>query len=111
MGSQLSGVAWYTREHYGDIRALMDDGHILPSTFDEWLECAERVVDRIERAGASVARITLIPDDFALWCRLQGFRRDAEARCEFVRRAAREGRDGLWTPARWRPPNVGRPSA
>lgn len=107
MGKRASGVAWYTREHYEEIRALMVDGHLLPSTFDEWLECAERVVARIERSGMVASKVAVLSHDFDLWCRLQGYQRDAEARCEFVRLAVREGRGALWTPIRRRPPEGG----
>ncbi len=43
--SVVVGVPWYTRQNYRRILEIMEDAHLLPSTFDKWLHAAEEVIE------------------------------------------------------------------
>lgn len=77
------GIAWYRREDYERIRAIMDDRDKLPATFDEWLQAAEELERNLERAGHIVERVYIDPDAFAEWCRLRRLDIDSQARMRF----------------------------
>jgi hypothetical protein len=96
MGNRASAIAWFTRDSYERVLNVMDDADMLPSTFDEWLICAKRVVERLEEAGHTALRIIIEPRSFEQWCRFQGFACDAEARGEYVRRFSERGWQDLW---------------
>lgn len=76
-GVRRIGVSWYKREQYGAIRALMTDGGNLPSTYDAWLQAAERLLSRV---GSRGMRAVIDADEFRAWCRAQRIRPNSDAR-------------------------------
>jgi hypothetical protein len=92
------GIAWYARQDYRRIVEIMDDADQLPGTFDQWLKRAEATEREMKRAGHTVARTMIKPDEFAAWCRAKGLSLDGKARSqwssEFVARVERGGTRG-----------------
>jgi len=43
MRVQIAGIPWYRREEYEEILTVMEDAHLLPTTFDAWLKKAKQV--------------------------------------------------------------------
>ena len=90
MMNAVIGVPWFKRDQYQRIQEVMADAHLLPSTFDKWLDRAEDLIKDIRRLGSRPLRVHIDPDVFAEWCRLQDCRPDGKARLEFARVIAEE---------------------
>ena len=80
----IAGVAWYRREDWLQIVAVMDDGDKLPATYEKWLYRAENTVKTFERQGVIVYRVEIDPGTFPAWCKSHGLNVDAKARMEFA---------------------------
>ena len=77
---RAAGIAWYRRENYARVLAVMADAHVLPRRFDEWLEQAQRAEQRFVAQGWVVHRIDLDPNEFLAWCTRHNIDADAKAR-------------------------------
>ena len=64
MQFQAIGIAWYTRENYLQLKAIMVDGHVLTDTFDDWHRSAEQARKRYIAQGVIVVRADLDPQMF-----------------------------------------------
>ena len=65
---RIVAIAWYERETYEEIRALMDDGEVLPETYEAWLGQAFAVVTAETSRGSIVIKAGILPDAFIDWC-------------------------------------------
>ncbi len=81
---QATGMVWYRAEDFGEIKALMEDGHLLHRTHAEWKNAAEQGEKSFGATGGRVYRATLIPADFRLWCNARGLKLNAHARNQFA---------------------------
>ena len=73
-------VGWFERNDYPHVLDVMEDGHHLPKSFDEWEKHTKAGEDMLEAKGRSVIRTTIKPDAFVSWAHEHGFRADAAAR-------------------------------
>jgi len=77
-------IAWYHRDDYAKIKVLMDDGEVLPESYDAWLRQVESIV-RIEQSrGSSVLKAVILPDAFVAWCKATSQRPNVDARTRHV---------------------------
>ena len=77
------GIGWYEREDYPRILKVMEDGHTLPRTYDDFLKRAELGERALKSQGHVVVRAVIKSDDFVIWCRDRGLKVDSEARKRF----------------------------
>lgn len=84
------GIAWYSLEHYAEIKAMMEDGHKLPATYTLWRLQAEQAERKLRREGALVVRAHLTPDAFRHHCGQFGKHFDAEGRTHFASWVAKQ---------------------
>jgi hypothetical protein len=82
------GLAWYRRQDYPRILQVMEDADKLFATYDHWQKSAERTERELKRAGHIVVRAVIDPDEFVVWCRMQGLNVDAKARTRWANEAA-----------------------
>lgn len=87
---RVVGMAWYRREDYGRIRAMMVDRDRLAATYEGWLLSAEQVAREVERSGVTVERVLIVPDAFGAWCAAEGLACDGAARARFANPPARD---------------------
>jgi hypothetical protein len=83
-------LPWYYRHEYAELLALFSDPERMPSTFDAWLEHAERLEKQLIGAGFAVARIWIRPARFAAWCKERNAAPDQRARLSFANEVVRE---------------------
>lgn len=83
------GVAWYTRQNYARVLAVMEDAHLLPDTFDAWLYKAEKLLKDVVREGGVPIKAHIDPETFVAWCRARGLNVDANARRNYCADFAR----------------------
>ena len=88
MQIQATGIAWYRREDYPRILAIMSDAQKLPTTFEEWRTQANRTERHIQKSGMSVVRAHIDPDKFLAWCVANGLAPNAAARMQFASETA-----------------------
>jgi hypothetical protein len=63
--------AWFRREDYDAVRALLADDSI-SGTFEQWLEQETERVREAEAAGVVVHKVIIDPQQFANYCRSIG---------------------------------------
>jgi hypothetical protein len=54
------GVSWFREEDYAAIRRISEDGHKMPSKWEDWLKAAEKMEKEALQSGKVVERITSI---------------------------------------------------
>lgn len=84
MPVRAMGMAWYRRQDYRRILAIMTDADLLPPTYDKWLGKAERYERQEIAKGMMIIRVIIDPDEFAAWCAASGLNIDAKARMNFA---------------------------
>lgn len=84
--SQLKaiGIPWDKEEDYEHLKTIFDDHQNLPSTFQDWLNKAQNLADRIKSQGCIVEKVYIDPNTFPQWCRGRGLDINGQARIEFV---------------------------
>ena len=85
----VSALPWYDRRDYPALLKLFSDPHMVPATYDAWLNRAEQTESQLEKAGFAVARIWIRPVHFAAWCRERNVSPDQRARLTFANETAR----------------------
>ena len=88
--SQTLALPWYARSDYPALLALFSDANKLPTTYDAWLERAERIECQFQKAGFSVSKTWIRPIPFAAWCDERNISPDQVARLIFVNEAVRD---------------------
>lgn len=78
------GIAWYARDTYLQTKAAMDDGHVLPDTFDEWERKAQQIRKQYLAQGVMVVPANIELDAFTTWCRANGRNLDAQGRMDYA---------------------------
>jgi hypothetical protein len=84
------GLAWYRREDYPGIRAMMADPHTLAPSYNQWLMAAENNERVAQEAGLHVVRVMLTPDGFAAWCAARNLEPASGARSRWVQEAVHD---------------------
>lgn len=84
MPIRCAGMAWYEASSYEQVKAIMEDGHKLPSTFKDFLRQAESMEHKLKGEGVLVVRAIILPGEFEAWCRANGQRVNAEGRMAFA---------------------------
>jgi len=85
--TRVVGVAWYRREDYARLRAMMLDVDNFPPAWDKWFYRAEKVVREIQKHGMVAERIYIDPDSFPDWCAARGLELNGDARSQFAHEA------------------------
>jgi hypothetical protein len=81
------GLAWFRKQDYPKLRAIFEDADEMHDTWEEWVESAMKVEERLKTEGFIVDRIRIHPDTFPEWCRNAGVRIIASARSKFTAEA------------------------
>jgi hypothetical protein len=84
----VSALPWYDRRDYPALLKLFSDPHMLPATYDAWLNHAHQIESQLQKAGFAVARIWIRSVPFAAWCRERNVSPDQRARLTFANEAA-----------------------
>lgn len=79
-----TGVAWFSKEDYAELKKLFTDGDKLPATYEQWLAKAENLVENLRRDGHIVVKAHIEPKAFAEWCRSRGLNINSRARIRFA---------------------------
>jgi len=95
---QAVGMSWYKRENFERLRRVLEDGHVLHRTFDEWLRDAEIGRKRQEAKGVRVVCVDIDPDTFPGWCAANGKRVNAQGRMDYANLIAYQVLTGVQPP-------------
>jgi|SRR5580704_1239932 hypothetical protein len=78
------GVSWFRKEDYDTIRRISEDGHKMPSKWEDWLKGAEKSEQECIQTGKIVERVYIDPDTFPDWCRANGVGVNRQGRHKFI---------------------------
>jgi len=78
------GIAWYRKEDYERVRAISDDVHTFPDTFEDWEKRAEERREEMLKLGHVVIKAYIDPDTFPTWCRANRYKVDSKGRMVFA---------------------------
>lgn len=83
--SKQTVIPWY---HSGAdfvlLKHVSADGHLLPESFEEWIEQTETSIALLTARGWTVEKVYLDPVVFPAWCRALGLRINSHARIAFA---------------------------
>lgn len=74
------GIPSYKRENWDALMEIFEDRHKLPDTFDQWVDTAQSLVNRLEARGIQVIKVDIDPVEFPIWCGERSLHIDADAR-------------------------------
>lgn len=81
----VTGVAWYRRDQWTDLRTVSADPENLEETYDEWLTYATDAISKMERDGGIKAQaVDIDVDELVRWCRERQRPIDQAARAAFT---------------------------
>lgn len=80
----VQALVWYKKEDWHTLRDMFADTHLLPLTYEDWLERAEAMKTQVEDAGDAVIKVYIDPVTFPQWCEDKGLPMDAEARSQLA---------------------------
>lgn len=67
-GKTNAAQCWYAPEQYDEIKAMMEDGHLLPPAYAHWKEGAEQREEQARGRGAAPVRVPFDPAEFRRFC-------------------------------------------
>ena len=85
----IIGIAWYRSEDGVALKSIFVGSDKLQDSYQEWLEGAEEVEQRLRWDGHVVKRVHIDPKTFPGWCTLKGLRPNASARTEYASEVVR----------------------
>jgi hypothetical protein len=88
--TQTLALPWSTRSDYPALLELFSDSNKLPTTYDAWLERAERIEWQFQKAGFGISKTWIRPIPFAAWCKERNVSPDQVARLIFVNEAVQD---------------------
>ena len=80
----VTGIAWYSRDQWEDLRRVASDPAKLESTYDEWQAVVKRAIPDLINAGLTLVKVSIDVTDLVSWCRQRGNPIDADARAQYV---------------------------
>ena len=80
----VQAMVWYKEEDWETLRDMFADTHLLPLTYEDWLQRAEAMKDQVQAAGDAVIKVYIDPETFPQWCEKKGLEMDAEARSQLA---------------------------
>lgn len=80
---QLAGFGWYREDDYPAILRIMADRHLLPASWQQWHERAQRGEAELRARGTPFIRVIIDPKEFSGWCAVRGLKLDAQGRMAF----------------------------
>lgn len=90
----IAAQCWYSADQYAEIKAMMEDGHLLPERYAHWREGAEQREEQARRHGATVVRVPFDPAEFRRFCLHFGVPINSDSRMKFAAlKAAQDARD------------------
>jgi hypothetical protein len=78
------GVCWFRKEDYPALLAIFKDADKMSSTWEEWLEGAEKMEKRAQTEGHITERVYIDPDTFPDWCVRNNTSVDRDGRNLFI---------------------------
>lgn len=80
----IQAMVWYKEEDWEKLLTMFTDSHLLPKSYNDWLERAEAMVKQVEDAGDVVVKVFIDPETFPAWCKKKGREMDMNARTDLA---------------------------
>lgn len=86
---QFFAIAWYTPQQWRLLKRKAVDAHLLDSSYQQWLEEAEKLIARLQLENQEFAKCFVDVEELEKWCCEEGLPLDGAARSRFVAETAR----------------------
>ena len=83
-GPMIQAMVWYKKEDWDTLMTIFSDTHMLPRTYEDWLQRAEEMVEKVQAQGDQVVKVYIDPETFPEWCKKKNRKPDAEARADLA---------------------------
>lgn len=80
----IQAMVWYKKEDWGKLLGMFTDSHLLPKSYDDWLDRAEKMAEQVEASGDVVVKVFIDPETFPAWCKKKGREMDMNARTDLA---------------------------
>ncbi len=78
------GVAWYSQEEWGLVKASAADPERFENSYQEWTEVAESALKDLRAAGIVGKPFFIRSEELLAWCLARNRPNNASSRAEFV---------------------------
>lgn len=86
----VQAMVWYKKEHWDTLREMFADGDMLPKSYQDWEQRAEKMKADAQQAGDAVIKVYIDPETFPQWCKEKGLEMNSEARSQLAIEVAQE---------------------
>lgn len=80
----VQAMVWYKEEDWQTLKEMFVDGDMLPKTYEDWLERAEDLKEKVQAQGDAVIKVYIDPQTFPEWCEKKGLEMNGEARSQLA---------------------------
>jgi len=80
----VQAMVWYKEEDWQTLKEMFVDGDMLPKTYEDWLERAEEMKEKVQAQGDAVIKVYIDPQTFPQWCEKKGVEMNGEARSQLA---------------------------
>jgi hypothetical protein len=80
----VQAMVWYKKEDWQILKEMFVDGDMLPKSYDDWLERAEEMQEKVQAQGDAVIKVYIDPQTFPEWCEKKGVEMNSEARSQLA---------------------------
>lgn len=80
----IQAMVWYKKEDWGTLMTIFTDTHMLPRTYEDWLQKAEEMSLKVQSQGHKVVKVYIDPETFPQWCESKNREPNAEARADLA---------------------------
>jgi hypothetical protein len=81
---QILCMVWFKSENWETLLNMFTDRHVMPATYEKWLQKAEAGFRHNESIGRTVIKVDIDPERFSVWCADRELDIDAKARAKFA---------------------------
>jgi hypothetical protein len=83
-GLATVGLAWFERDQWERLRDVAADPEILDDSYEEWLEGATQLAEKLKSEGVPIQPVTVFIDALVAWCDEQQLPVDSGARAKYA---------------------------
>ena len=82
--STLIGYAWYKRNQWAILKAVVSDPENIEESYEDWLPNAEKSFAELKQSGENIRKVEVDIDELVSWCRAKGMPINGAARAQYA---------------------------
>ncbi len=81
---ECAPLGWYRPDSYPRLKQIVSDPGNLFDTYEQWVENAQQLFDKLTNQGMPVQKVMIDPDQMLAWARMQARNVDTRCRAEYA---------------------------